>query len=107
MVGNNFALQMATDQRLKKLFAAFLKDHALVPFSSSYTLTILKVTWEFSKANMYADCTYTAIVSNDITELISMTKKELLNISDWMRVKKLNANSKNRIYGYWSRKSNP
>ena len=37
---------------------------------------------------MYADNTHTTIPSNDITELISITKKELLNISDWLRVNK-------------------
>ena len=31
---------------------------------------------------MYADNTFTSIASHDIAELISMTKKELLNISD-------------------------
>ena len=40
---------------------------------------------EFSKANMYADDTHTTIASNDIAELICMTKKELLNSSDWLR----------------------
>ena len=29
--------------------------------------------------------------SHDITELISMTKKELLNISNWLRINKLSA----------------
>ena len=42
---------------------------------------------------MYADDTHTTLASNDITELISMTKKELLNISDLlMRVNKQSAN---------------
>ena len=44
---------------------------------------------EFFKANMYADDTHTAIASSDITELIRKTNKELLNISDWLRVNKL------------------
>ena len=44
---------------------------------------------------MDADHTHKTIASNDITELISMTKKELLNISDWLRVNK-------QIYSYWS-----
>ena len=47
---------------------------------------------DFSKANMYADDTHTTIASNDIRELVRMTKKELLNISDWLRVNKLSAN---------------
>ena len=46
---------------------------------------------EFSKANIYADDTHTKIASNDIAELMSTTKKELLNISDWLRVNKLSA----------------
>ena len=49
---------------------------------------------DFSKANMYADDTHTTIASNDIRELVRMTKKELLNISDWLRVNKLRANPK-------------
>ena len=43
---------------------------------------------------MYADDTHTTIASNDIRELVRMTKKELLNISDWLRVNKLSANPK-------------
>ena len=57
---------------------------------------------DFSKANMYADDTQTTIASNGISELVRMTKKELLNISDWPRVNKLSANLKKLIYGYWS-----
>ena len=49
---------------------------------------------DFSKANMYADDAHTTIASNNIIELIRMTKKVLLNISDWLRVNKLGANSK-------------
>ena len=41
---------------------------------------------------MYADYTHTAIAPNDIAEFISMPKKELLNVSDWLRVNTLNAN---------------
>ena len=41
---------------------------------------------------MYADDTHTTIASNDIAELIRMTKKGPLNISDWLRVNKLSAN---------------
>ena len=41
---------------------------------------------------MHADDTHTTIESNDITDFISMTKKELLNINDWLRVKKQRAN---------------
>ena len=50
---------------------------------------------DFSKANMYADDTHTTNASNDIRELVRMTKKELLNISDWLRVNKVSANPKN------------
>ena len=48
---------------------------------------------EFSKANMCVDDTHIAIASSDIAELIRMTNRELLNISDWLRVNKLSANS--------------
>ena len=43
---------------------------------------------------MYADDTHTTIASSDIKELVRMTEKELLNISDWLRVSKLSANPK-------------
>ena len=49
---------------------------------------------DFSKANMYADDAHTTIASNDVKELVRMTKKELLNISEWLRVNKLSANPK-------------
>ena len=51
---------------------------------------------------MYADDKHTTIASNDITELISITKKELLNVSDWFRVSKLSANPKKQNYNCWS-----
>ena len=76
---------MVINQGLKKLFAAFLKDHVWAPFSSLCTLTILRV------AIRYADDTHTTIASSNIAELIRMTNKELLNISDWLRVNKLSA----------------
>ena len=41
---------------------------------------------------MCADDTHTTIASSDTAELIRMTKKELLNISDWLRVNELSAN---------------
>ena len=44
---------------------------------------------------MHTDDTHTTIPSNDIAELLSMTKKELLNISDLLRVNKLRANPQN------------
>ena len=46
---------------------------------------------EFPKAKIYPDDTHTTHVSNAIAELIRMTHKELLNISDWVKVNKLNA----------------
>ena len=49
---------------------------------------------EFSKANMYADDTHTTIAYSEIAELIRMTNKEQLNISDWLRVNKLSASPK-------------
>ena len=57
-------------------------------------LDVFEGCLDFSKANMYADDTHTTIVSNDIRELVRMTKKELLNISDWLRVEKLSASPK-------------
>ena len=55
---------------------------------------------------MYHDDTHTAITSNDITEHISMTKKELLNTSYWLRLNKVSANSQKpefMVIGHQSR----
>ncbi len=41
---------------------------------------------------MYADDTHTSITSADIRDIVDMTKKELSNISNWLRVNKLSAN---------------
>ena len=55
---------------------------------------------QFSRASIYADDTHVTSASSDIEELIQMTREELENIADWMRVNKLSANpKKNRIYG--------
>ena len=55
---------------------------------------------QFSCASIYADDTHVTSASSDIEELIQMTREELENIADWMRVNKLSANpQKNRIYG--------
>ena len=53
-------------------------------------LSVFESCLEFSKASM--DATHTTIASSDIAELIRMTNKELLNISDWLRVNRLGAN---------------
>ena len=57
---------------------------------------------EFSKANMCADDTHTTVASSDIAVLTRMTKKELLNISDWLRVNKLSANPPPPKQNSWS-----
>ena len=44
---------------------------------------------------MYAEDAHKTIAYKDITELISMTKKELLYIGNWMRVNKQSGNTKN------------
>ena len=41
---------------------------------------------------MYADDTHATVAASDIGDLISMTKEELLNISDWLRVNELSPN---------------
>ena len=47
------------------------------------------------------------VASNDIAEFISLTEKELSNISDWLRVHKLcKPPPQNRRYGYWSSTKN-
>jgi len=52
-----------------------------------------------SKANIYADDTHT-ITSTDRVELIYMRKKELLNISDWLRVRKLSVNPPKTTFNF-------
>ena len=51
----------------------------------------INVYLDFSKANIYADDEHTKIASSDI-ELIRMIKKEMLNISDWLRTYKQSVN---------------
>ena len=82
---------MVINQGLKKLFAALLKDHVWAPFSSLCTLTILRVAWNSPKQSCMLTI-HKTIASSDIAELIRMTNKELLNISDWFRVYKLSLN---------------
>ena len=40
---------------------------------------------------MYADDTHVTLTSNNIDDLIANAHKELRNVSEWMRVNKLNA----------------
>ena len=46
---------------------------------------------EFSKVNMYAYDAHRTTAPSNITELIRMTNKKLLNISEWLRLNKLSA----------------
>ena len=82
---------MVINQGLKKLFMAYLR--VMCRSSSLHCVPQrFESCLEFSKANMHADDTQATIASSDIAELIRMKKKELLNISDWLRVSKLSAN---------------
>ena len=53
---------------------------------------------EFSRANMYADDRHVTLTSNNIVDLIANVHKEFRNISEWMRVNKLNANPQKTEY---------
>ena len=83
-------------QRLKtkEVLSGIPQGSCLGPLLFIVYLNDFEGCLDFSKANMYADDTHTTIASSDIKELIRMTKKELLNISDWLRVNKLSANPK-------------
>ena len=53
--------------------------------------------------NMYADDTCSSIASGNFTDLITDVKNELENISNWMRINKLNLNASKRefmVVGY-------
>ena len=56
-----------------------------------------------SKAGLYADDTHVALASSSVYELVHKAQDELSNISEWMRLNKLNqvlVHKKNRIYVY-------
>ena len=51
---------------------------------------------------MSADDTNVTLASNNINDVITNTRRELRNISEWMWISKLSAKpQKNRIHGYW------
>ena len=78
--------------RIEEVICGIPQGSCLGPLIFIMYLINFETCLEFSKANMYADDTHTKNASSDIAELIRMTKKELLNISDWLRVNKLNVN---------------
>ena len=47
---------------------------------------------------MYADDTHVTITSNNLENLLENAQRELLNISEWMRINKLTANPKKTEY---------
>ena len=53
---------------------------------------------ELSKASMYADDTHVTITHNNLENLLENAPRELLNISEWMRINKLTANPKKTEY---------
>ena len=83
--------------KTKEVLCGILQRSCLGPLLFIVYLNDFEGCLDFSKANMYADDIHTAIASNDIKELVRMTEKELLNISDWLRVNKLSASQKKLI----------
>ena len=51
---------------------------------------------KFSQASIYADDTNVTIASDDIEKLVFEAQQELLNLSEWMRIKP----RKDRIHDY-------
>ena len=47
---------------------------------------------------MYADDAHVTITSNNLENLLENAQRELLNISEWMRINKLTANPKKTEY---------
>ena len=47
---------------------------------------------------MYADDTHVTITSNNLEDLLENAQRELLNISEWMRINKRTANPKKTEY---------
>ena len=61
-------------------------------------LNDLETCLELSKASMYADDTHVPITSNNLENLLENAQRELLNLSEWMRINKLTANPKKTEY---------
>ena len=55
---------------------------------------------QFSRASIYADDTNVTIASDDIQGMIDNASQEILNLSEWMRIKTQSEPSKNRIYDH-------
>ena len=58
----------------------------------------LKNCLHYASTSMYADDTHTTISARDTEELVQKTKIELGNISKWMRINKMSANTKKTEY---------
>ena len=49
---------------------------------------------KLSKASLYADDTHVTITDNNLEKLLGNAQRELLNISEWIRINKVTANLK-------------
>ena len=83
--------------RIEKVICNITQGSCIGPLLFTTYFNDFENCLEFSKADKYADDTHKTMASNDITELVSMKKKELLYSSNWMRVNKLSVNSKKII----------
>ena len=57
-------------------------------------LNDLEKRLKFSNASIYADDTNITTASDDVAKLVEVAHHELSNLSEWMRVNKLNPNPK-------------
>ena len=80
--------------KAKKVTCGIPQGSCLGPLLFIIYLNDLEECLQFSRASIYADDTSLTIASSNSVKLVDDAHRELLNISEWMRVNKLSPNPK-------------
>ena len=83
---------------MKEITCGIPQGSCLGPLLFILYLNDFEKCLKYSKANIYANDNNVTIASNDEDELVIDAQAELLNIDDWMRVKKLSPNPSKTEY---------